>query len=66
MQVSGGSIGATCSAVAADGGVLAFWNGLPFAWGREMSYTSVKLGACEYYLFLRLFVDCSMCVMDWL
>lgn len=45
MQVSGGSIGATCSSVAADGGVLAFWNGLPFAYGREMSYTSVKLGA---------------------
>ncbi|KAL3766225.1 hypothetical protein ACHAWO_012227 [Cyclotella atomus] len=45
MQVSGGSIGGTCSAVMANEGVLAFWKGLPFAWGRELSYTSVKLGA---------------------
>lgn len=52
MQVSGGSIGSTCSAVMADEGVLAFWKGLPFAWGRELSYTSVKLGACEYLLLL--------------
>jgi len=47
MQVSGGSIGSTCSAVMADEGILAFWKGLPFAWGRELSYTSVKLGACK-------------------
>ncbi|KAL7474872.1 hypothetical protein ACHAW6_000820 [Cyclotella cf. meneghiniana] len=45
MQVSGGSIGGTCSAVMTNEGVLAFWKGLPFAWGRELSYTSVKLGA---------------------
>jgi hypothetical protein len=36
-------------------GVLAFWKGLPFAWGRELSYTSVKLGACE---FLRCEFKC--------
>ena len=26
-------------------GVFAFWKGLAFAYGRELSYTSVKLGA---------------------
>lgn len=26
-------------------GVLAFWKGLAFAYGRELSYTSIKLGA---------------------
>mmetsp|Transcript_14024 Transcript_14024/g.29517 ORF Transcript_14024/g.29517 Transcript_14024/m.29517 type:complete len:284 (-) Transcript_14024:241-1092(-) len=45
MQVTGGSIGATCGGVMANEGALAFWKGLPFAWGRELSYTSVKLGA---------------------
>lgn len=45
MQVSGAGIGPTCSALLADEGVLAFWKGLPFAYGRELSYTSIKLGA---------------------
>jgi len=48
MQVTGGSIGATCGGVMANEGALAFWKGLPFAWGRELSYTSVKLGACKW------------------
>lgn len=26
-------------------GPLAFWKGIPFAWGREGSYASIKLGA---------------------
>merc|ERR1711957_848685 len=43
--MGGGSIGGTISAVMKDGGVLSFWKGLPFAYGRELSYTSVKLGA---------------------
>lgn len=45
MQASGGSIGATMGGVMKEGGVPAFWKGLPFGWGRELSYTSVKLGA---------------------
>jgi len=45
MQASGGSIGATVSGVMKEGGVASFWKGLPFAYGRELSYTSVKLGA---------------------
>jgi len=45
MQASGGSIGGTISAVLKNEGVLSFWKGLPFAFGRELSYTSVKLGA---------------------
>jgi len=45
MQASGGSIGSTVSTVMKDGGVLSFYKGLPFAYGRELSYTSVKLGA---------------------
>lgn len=44
MQASGGSIGGTISGVMKNG-PLSFWKGLPFAYGRELSYTSVKLGA---------------------
>ena len=45
MQVSGAGIRPTVSALLAGEGVLAFWKGLPFAYGRELSYTSIKLGA---------------------
>jgi len=45
MQVSGLSIGATCSGIMGKEGVAAFWKGIAFAYGREMSYTSIKLGA---------------------
>mmetsp|Transcript_1978 Transcript_1978/g.3360 ORF Transcript_1978/g.3360 Transcript_1978/m.3360 type:complete len:284 (+) Transcript_1978:109-960(+) len=45
MQASGGGIGSTVAGVMKNGGVPAFWKGLPFGWGRELSYTSVKLGA---------------------
>ena len=48
MQASGGSVGSTVSAVMKNEGVLSFWKGLPFAYGRELSYTSVKLGACKF------------------
>jgi hypothetical protein len=47
MQVSGAGIGETVAGVMKNGGVGAFWKGLPFGWGRELSYTSIKLGACE-------------------
>ena len=50
MQASGGSIGGTISGVMKNG-PLSFWKGLPFAYGRELSYTSVKLGACEFAWF---------------
>jgi len=45
MQASGGTIGATVQGVLKNEGVASFWKGLPFAYGRELSYTSVKLGA---------------------
>jgi len=45
MQVSGAGIGPTISGVMESGGVRAFWKGIPFGYGRELSYTSVKLGA---------------------
>jgi len=45
MQASGGTIGATAATVMKDGGITSFWKGLPFAYGRELSYTSIKLGA---------------------
>uniref|UniRef100_A0A7S3PX08 Mitochondrial carrier protein n=1 Tax=Chaetoceros debilis TaxID=122233 RepID=A0A7S3PX08_9STRA len=45
LQVSGGSIGATCSEILSKEGVTAFWKGIPFGYGRELSYTSIKLGA---------------------
>lgn len=45
MQVSGLGIAATVSDIAAKEGIPAFWKGLVFAYGREISYTSIKLGA---------------------
>mmetsp|Transcript_28644 Transcript_28644/g.66661 ORF Transcript_28644/g.66661 Transcript_28644/m.66661 type:complete len:283 (+) Transcript_28644:75-923(+) len=45
MQVSGGGLGATISGISANEGVGAFWKGIVFAYGRELSYTSIKLGA---------------------
>jgi len=45
MQVSGGSIGSTVSGIASKEGAAAFWKGIVFAYGRELSYTSIKLGA---------------------
>jgi hypothetical protein len=45
MQVSGLGIGTTVSGIFKGEGVGAFYKGLPFAYGRELSYTSIKLGA---------------------
>lgn len=45
MQVSGLGISHTVSHLYKTQGLPAFWNGLFFAYGRELSYTSVKLGA---------------------
>jgi len=45
MQVSGLGVGQTVSDLMAKEGVTAFWKGIPFGYGREMSYTSIKLGA---------------------
>lgn len=36
---------ATVTETASKEGIAAFWKGLTFAYGRELSYTSVKLGA---------------------
>lgn len=44
MQVSGRGIGETVSGLYAKEGIGAFWKGIVFAWGREISYTSIKLG----------------------
>jgi Mitochondrial carrier protein len=44
MQVSGLGIGQTASTLYANEGVAAFWKGILFAYGREISYTSIKLG----------------------
>jgi hypothetical protein len=46
IQVSGAPVGETISATFAEGGIRPFYKGLLFAFGREMSYTSIKLGAC--------------------
>jgi Mitochondrial carrier protein len=45
MQVTGLGISYTVSNLYKSEGLPAFWNGLFFAYGRELSYTSVKLGA---------------------
>ena len=44
MQVSGLGVGHTASSLYANEGVAAFWKGLGFGWGREIFYTSIKLG----------------------
>lgn len=45
MQVSGLGIGETVTSLVRTEGVAAFWKGIAFAWGREGSYASIKLGA---------------------
>lgn len=45
MQVnSGGCVGIVQSLLRTEG-VMALWKGIPFAYARELSYTSIKLGA---------------------
>ena len=44
MQVSGLGISPTVTSTYTKEGVGAFYKGLPFAWGREIFYTSIKLG----------------------
>jgi Mitochondrial carrier protein len=45
MQVSGAGISATVGGLMKSEGVGALYKGLFFAYGRELSYTSIKLGA---------------------
>lgn len=45
MQVSGNGLGATVGSTYAKEGAAAFWKGIVWAWGREASYASIKLGA---------------------
>eukprot|EP00640_Fibrocapsa_japonica_P002430 CAMPEP_0113938146 /NCGR_PEP_ID=MMETSP1339-20121228/4543_1 /TAXON_ID=94617 /ORGANISM="Fibrocapsa japonica" /LENGTH=282 /DNA_ID=CAMNT_0000941107 /DNA_START=100 /DNA_END=948 /DNA_ORIENTATION=- /assembly_acc=CAM_ASM_000762 len=45
MQVSSLGVGKTCSELIAKEGIKAFWKGIPFGYGRELSYTNIKLGA---------------------
>lgn len=45
MQVSGLGIGETVQGVLGKEGFGALWKGIVFAYGREISYTSIKLGA---------------------
>lgn len=45
MQVSGSGLVEVCGATLQKEGFAAFWKGIAFAWGREASYASIKLGA---------------------
>lgn len=45
MQVSGLGVGQTVGDIMKGEGISAFWKGIPFGYGRELSYTSIKLGA---------------------
>jgi len=45
MQVSGDGLGKVVGATYGKEGVAAFWKGIVWAWGREGSYASIKLGA---------------------
>jgi len=45
MQVTGNGLGHVISGTFRNEGVGAFWKGIVWAWGREGSYASIKLGA---------------------
>ena len=45
MQVSGDGLGHIVATTAKAEGIGGFWKGIAFAWGREGSYASIKLGA---------------------
>lgn len=45
MQVSGSGLGHVVSTTFRNEGGAAFWKGIVWAWGREASYASIKLGA---------------------
>lgn len=44
MQVSGDGIGVVVKSTFRNEGVASFWKGIVWAWGREGSYASIKLG----------------------
>lgn len=45
MQVTGIGLVPTVTSLVKTEGIPAFWKGIAFAWGREGSYASIKLGA---------------------
>mmetsp|Transcript_12433 Transcript_12433/g.20616 ORF Transcript_12433/g.20616 Transcript_12433/m.20616 type:complete len:288 (-) Transcript_12433:51-914(-) len=45
MQVSGNGLGHIVTSTFQKEGLAAFWKGIVWAWGREASYASIKLGA---------------------
>jgi hypothetical protein len=45
MQVSGNGLGHIVGNTFRNEGIAAFWKGIVWAWGREASYASIKLGA---------------------
>ena len=47
----------TIKTVAAEEGIAAFWKGIPAAWLREGSYTSLRLGL--YKVRIRMCVKCK-------
>ena len=44
MQVTGDGLGVIVRNTLAKEGVASFWKGIVWAWGREGSYASIKLG----------------------
>ena len=45
MQVSGDGLGSIIKSTASKEGIAGFYKGIVWAWGREGSYASIKLGA---------------------
>jgi hypothetical protein len=67
MQVSGLGVGQTASSLYVNEGIASFWKGLGFAWGREIFYTSIKLGG-EFQRKNRmqqLWIVFGRIVVDW-
>jgi hypothetical protein len=44
MQVTGNGLGVVFNSALKNEGVAGFWKGIVWAWGREGSYASIKLG----------------------
>ena len=63
MQVSGLGIGETVSTLYKNEGIGAFWKGILFAYGREISYTSIKLGGTFMLRYVHVLMSSCLFVL---
>ena len=66
MQVTGNGLGTVFSTTLKNEGVGSFWKGIVWAWGREGSYASIKLGAYAPVRDGKLDGDSAFCFLCFL